>query len=440
MSRSRTLALLATTALLVSGLVIVGFGLLGNKTHTLHASVEAAVQMASGQEVRIAGRKVGEVGSIETVDGHAVVELKIQEDEIWPLPRGTTAGLRWGSTTSLAYRYVELHPGPRSAPDLPEDGVLKLADTETPFELDQSFRIFRGRTRGDLRSLVGEVADTVDGRGQQIQDGLREAPGGLNETAAFLRELSADQEALRTLVTSGDRATSALAKNEGELGELVGHAASTFDEFAVHSADQQEALDRAPAALAESTTTLARLDTSLVGLQALTSDLAPGASELRRLAPPARRAFAELNSVAPIAASALAAGRRASPPLRRLFTTGKDFLPRLGTTLGQLDPVVGCLRPYGPELAGNLSTWAGYNKNFDNGGHYARTFPLQVNPLLPTGTPMNSQQIIGLLGGTLKYAMPRPPGLNAGDPWFQPECGAGPESLDVSKDPEGAGK
>ena len=91
-------------------------------------------------------------------------------------------------------------------------------------------------------------------------------------------------------------------------------------------------------------------------------------------------------------------------------------------------------------MAGNLSTWAGYNKNFDNGGHYARTFPLQVNPLLPTGTPMNSQQIIGLLGGTLKYAMPRPPGLNAGDPWFQPECGAGPESLDVSKDPEGAGK
>ena len=386
-TRTRTLALLATTALLVSGAVIIGFGLFGDKPHTLHATFEAAVQVASGQEVRVAGRKVGEVGSIETVDGRAVVELKIQEDEIWPLPKGTTAGMRWGSTTSLAYRYIELHPGPRSAAGLPEDGILKLTDTETPFELDQSFRIFRGRTKGDLRSLVGEVADSVDGEGKAIQDGLREAPGGLNQTAAFLRELSADQEALRTLVTAGDRATSALASREGDLGELVGHAASTFDEFAVHSADQQQALDRAPTALAESTDTLARLDQSLVGLQALTSDLGPGARELRKLAPTARRAFSELNSVAPIASSALASGRRASPQLRRLFTTGKDFLPRLGTTLGGLDPLVGCLRPYGPELAGNLSTWAGYNKNFDNGGHYARTFPLQANPAAPDGHP-----------------------------------------------------
>ena len=109
MSRSRTLALLAITAC-SSRCGDRRVRAFGDKPHTLHASFEAAVQIASGQEVRIAGRKVGEVGSIETVDGRAVVELKIQEDEVWPLPRGTTAGLRWGSTTSLAYRYVELHP------------------------------------------------------------------------------------------------------------------------------------------------------------------------------------------------------------------------------------------------------------------------------------------------------------------------------------------
>ncbi len=440
MSTQRTLGV-AVSGLLIAVLVIVGFAAFGGgDSHKLHATFEGAVQMASGQEVRVAGRKVGEVGSIETVDGKAVVELNIQEDEVWPLPQGTKANLRWGSTTSLAYRYVELHPGPRSGADLPEEGVLKLADTQTPFELDESFRIFRGRTQRDLKDLVGEVAETIDGRGKQIEDGLAEAPGGLNATAAFVRELSADQEALRTLVVAGSEATGALASRDRELGELVAGAAATFDEFAIHSADQQRALDNAPSALAESRTTLARLDTSLVGLQALTDDLGPGARELRALAPPARRALAELNSIAPVATSALASGRRAAPPLRKLFTTGKDFLPRLGTTLGDLDPVVGCLRPYGPELAGNLSTWSGYNKNVDNGGHYARTFPLQANPLLVTGTPMNSEMITNLLPGRLKYAMPRVPGLNAGEPWFQPQCGAGPEALDASKDPEGAGK
>ena len=126
MSRSRTLALAGLSALFICVAVIVGFAAFGGETHKLHATFDAAVQMASGQEVRVAGRKVGEVGSIETVDGRAVVELNIQEDDVWPLPRGTTAGLRWGSTTSLAYRYVELHPGPKSAPDLPDDGVLKI--------------------------------------------------------------------------------------------------------------------------------------------------------------------------------------------------------------------------------------------------------------------------------------------------------------------------
>ena len=41
--------------------------------------------------------------------------------------------------------------------------------------------------------------------------------------------------------------------------------------------------------------------------------------------------------------------------------------------------MVGCLRPYGPELAGNMATWAGFNKNYDRAGRYARTFPLQAH-------------------------------------------------------------
>jgi phospholipid/cholesterol/gamma-HCH transport system substrate-binding protein len=114
-------------------------------------------------------------------------------------------------------------------------------------------------------------------------------------------------------------------------------------------------------------------------------------------------------------------------------------MPRLSSVLGQLVPVFDCLRPYTPELAGNLGTWTGYNQNYDSGGHYARTFPLQLNPLLLPGTPATTPQVIAAASGGLKYAMPRPPGLNAGQPWFQPQCDVGPASLDPSKDPEVSG-
>jgi virulence factor Mce-like protein len=419
---------------------IIGSALTGGDSHTLRASFESAVQLAPGQEVRMAGRKIGEIGTIETADGRAIVDLKVREKGIWPLHRGTTAGIRWGSTTSLAYRYIELHAGPASAPELPDKGLLTAADTKTAVELDQSYRIFRGRTKGDLKSLVSELGDTLDGEGPAIRTGLRSAPGGLDETAALLREFSADSAALRTLMVAGDSATGALAARQDDLGGLVDHAAATFDEFANHARAQQAALDRAPSAFGESTSTLQRLDTSLVGLQALVDDLRPGARQLRVLAPPARRAFAQLRSVAPVATAALRSGRRAAPGINRLLGTSIDFLPQLATVLNQAAPMFGCLRPYAPELAGNLATWTAYNKNFDTDGHYARTLPLQVNAAILPGTPLNSQQVTTVMKDRLKYAMPRPPGLNAGQPWFQPQCGAGPDSLDPSKDPEGAGK
>jgi virulence factor Mce-like protein len=436
----RVLAVLGISVVFAAVAFILGSALFGGESHTLRASFESAVQLAPGQEVRMAGRKIGEVGSIETADGRAIVDLKVREKGIWPLHRGTTANVRWGSTTSLAYRYIELHAGPASAPELPDKGLLTAADTRTAVELDQSYRIFRGRTKGDLKVLVGELGDTLDGRGPAIQRGLRSAGGGLDQTAALLREFSADANALRTLVVAGDSATGALASRRADLGGLVDHAAATFDEFADHARAQQAALDRAPRAFDESTTTLRRLDTSLVGLQALVDDLGPGAHQLRALARPARRAFAELRSVAPIATGALRSGRRAAPGIKRLLTTSTSFLPQLGGVLGQLEPMFGCLRPYAPELAGNLATWTGYNKNFDRGGHYARTFPLTANAAILPGTPLDSQQVTTLFAGRMNYAMPRPPGLNAGTPWFQPQCGAGPDSLDASKDPEGAGK
>jgi virulence factor Mce-like protein len=432
--------MVALGVVVVAAVVILASALGGGASHTLRASFEGAEQLAPGMELRMAGRKIGEVGKIETGDGRAIVELDVREDGVWPLHRGTTAGTRWGSTTSLAYRYIELHAGPSSAPKLPDNGLLTAAETRTPVELDESYRIFRGRTKGDLSKLVSELGDTLDGRGRALREGLRDTPAGLNGFADLLRELGADTNALRTLIVAGDSATSALASRRGDLGGLVDQAAATFDELAQHARAQQRALDRAPRAFSESTTTLRRLDTSLVGLQALVDDLGPGARQLRALARPARRALAELRDVVPLATSALRSGRKASPGIKSLLATGTDFLPDVGNVLGQLEPMFGCLRPYAPELAGNLATWTGYNKNFDQGGHYARTFPLIANPLIIPGTPLNSQQITTILSGRMNYAMPRPPGLNAGTPWFQPQCGAGPDSVDASKDPEGAGK
>ena len=430
--RGRYAALAALIAALVVALAIVVTA--GGDERTVRAAFASAINVVPGNEVRVAGRKVGEVASIEEVDGDAVVALRIEDDAAWPLPRGTGARIRYGTTAGYAARFVELHLGPASAPPTPEGGALRRSDTVTPVEFDQVFNTFDSATREDLRGLVSNLADTVDDRGRAISRSLQLAPAGLDQSAAILRELGADERALRTLVVAGDRTTRALAARDGELRELVSGAAATFDELAEHGRAQRASLDRFPTALGTGRTTLARLDTSIDGLQALVDDLRPGARELKRMSGPTRRAVRALRDVAPLATDALRTGRRAAPDIGRLASEGSTFLPELARVVDELAPVVACIRPYGPEVAGFVATWPGFQMYFDRSGHVARGKRVRL-PFLP-GTTLRSEQIVDATGKGIKYAMPRPPGLNVGQPWLLPECGAGADALDASKDPE----
>jgi len=426
--------LAAVAALVVVALATIALLSRGGGGHELRAAFDSAVQVVSGQEVRMGGRKVGSIREVDEADGVAVLKLGIDDDEAWPLHRGTTARLRWGSTSGYSLRYVELVPGPTTQPELPDEGLLPRVQTTTPVEIDTVMRVFRGRGRADLGATVDELGATFGPRAKDLSRTLRESPAGLDALADVLDALGSDEHALRTLVRAGERTTSALAAREGQLGEVVGHAAQTLNAVATRAGAVRVSLEQLPPTLTTSRATLGRLDRSLVGLQDLVGKLAPGTTALRRMAPAARGALRELRAVAPLASSTLRRGTNAAPALTRLLRSGTPFMDRLGPALARLAPVLGCVRPYTPELAGFLSTWIGYTKNFDAQGHYARI--LVEAPPVVVGTQQSSAQVVGSKGGNLHYAMPRPPGLNAGRPWLQPECGAGPDALDPSKDPE----
>ena len=217
------------------------------------------------------------------------MKLDISDDGVWPLHRGTTARLRWGSTSGYALRYIELKPGPESAPALADDGLLPRVHTTTPVELDQVYRVFRGRGKADLGAIVDELSATFGPRAKPLSAALRQSPAGLDQLAEVLDALGSDERALRTLVVAGDRTASALAAREGQLGEVVGQAAQTFDEVATHAGAVRESLERLPGTLSASESTLERLDGSIAGLHGLVRVLGPGASALRADGAPGAR-------------------------------------------------------------------------------------------------------------------------------------------------------
>ncbi len=429
-------------AIVVAVLVAVGLAVFGTGTassHYLEAGFANAQQMTPGQQVRIAGRPVGEIAGIrlDRQSGTAVVTLKISDAGVWPLPQGSYAVARWGSNTAYLGRYTEIIPGPASNPPLPDGGILTERQDQTAFELDQAYDIFRGPTAKQTQTLLNRLGETLDTEGPALKRGVHAAPSGLGQAADLVDSLSQNEYDLKTLAVAGDRTLSALNARSPQLQTVVSTAAGTFDTFAQHTADEQAALAKANPSLTSAQTTFARLDTSLGKLTTLVDNVRPGVPRLARLAATADAALTTLRSVAPQATDTLTDGIGAAPQLSKLFSAGDRVFPSTATALSTATPMVACVRPYTPDIAGFLTTWSGFTSHYDAGGHYARTFELTTIPALLPGTADDAATAIAQSPG-ITYAFPRPPGLNEGHPYFIPQCGVTAAALNPADDPESA--
>jgi virulence factor Mce-like protein len=424
--------MLALLAAVVAGVLVLRGG---GDAHTVRAAFASAVQVVPGQDVRIAGRKVGKITKVALTGGEVVLTLQVDDGPHWPLRRGTVARLRFGLPASYASRYVDITPGPADQPALRDGGILTTADTITPVEFDQMYRIFGPRTRENLKALLDNAAGTLDGHAGDLRRAFTRGSRGLRSVSGVARELGEDRAALHTLVTAVAQTSDELARHENGLRGLIDNTGATFDELQDNASAVQESLDRFPDALRSGRRTLARTDRSLVGLQGLVDDLRPGAAGLGEISPTVRRGLSTQRRVAPRLETSLRTGRRSLPAITRFVSEATPFLPQLSGVLKRLGPMLGCVRPYAPEIAGFLGTWLSFTANFDNVGRYARGSQRMttINP----GTHNNTVQTLAEHPpGALTYAMPRPPGMNAGKPWLLPQCGITKDALDPSKDPE----
>jgi virulence factor Mce-like protein len=405
-----------------------------SEPHHVRVALPSALSLVPGLDVQVDGVDAGKISKVDYRDGRAVVELGIDGDH-WPLHAGTTARVRYGTTVGNGTRRVDIEPGPASAPALADGGIIPARQAYPPVEIDQVFNTLDRRTRRHLQGTVQRAADGLSGHAAALNRGIGQSAKGLTATGALIQDLAADTGAMRGLVVNAHRTTRVLAARRAAVADLVTVAASTFDEFGSRSAAVRAALSRLPGTLSEVRGTLRRLDASVGGLQPLFVDLRPGAASLRSLAPVARAAVTRLRRVAPTGTGALEALRAAAPDVRALLAEAPPVVQRLTPTLAQLAPMLACVRPYAPEAAGTLSNWASYTKNYDGISHYARV-KVTASPYSLNSTPDVTTESYMKLLPMLSYALPRPPGLNAGTPWFLPECGAGPDSLDPAKDPE----
>jgi ABC-type transporter Mla subunit MlaD len=427
-----------------------------SEPHHVRAEFSSAFNLVSGLPIDVDGLQVGKIASVQyDSDGGAIVDLGISNGRFWPLHRGTTVESRWGSTIGNGTRRLDLVPGPMSAPALPDGGIIDTADTLPAVDLDQVLNVFTADTRTHLTSMLGNLGSGVAGQSQALHNGINYSPPAVTAANNVLTDLGSDTYALQGLVLNGDRLTAALASRAPAISDLVTVTAQTFGELSAHAAGVENTVQDLPGALTEARGTLARLDTSVGILTPLITELRPGAAELTPLAAAMRPALAELRSVVPIGVTTLRQATAAAPSITKLLAAGAPFMPKLQSVASELAPMVACIRPYAPELGGALvganswvSTYVLERPNAAPGvtftgaqqGQFVRQHGIRAMVqasqttlhLIPPG--ISTQAFINLTGKG--YAEPRPPGLSVGQPWFLPQCGAGPNSLNPADDPE----
>src|SRR5215213_2107330 len=130
-----------------------------------------ATVLAVESDVRISGVSVGKVKAINLSNegdyADAVIEL---DSQYAPIPENTRAILR--AKTLLGETYVELTPGDKSEPSVPEGGSLPPAQVANSVQLDEVFRTFNKPTRQAFQAWMEGSAAALRGRGADFGEAL----------------------------------------------------------------------------------------------------------------------------------------------------------------------------------------------------------------------------------------------------------------------------
>lgn len=352
------------------------FGDDGSRNYQLQ--FETGGQLVRGNEVLVAGQKVGSIDSLDlTDDGQAEITISTER----PLTEGTTAQIRATSLSGIANRYIALQMGPGDE-ELPDGATIAADKTTSPVDIDQLFSIFDSDTRESLQNVFKGQAAIYAGDPQLSREAYKYLAPGLQSTERFLAELTRDQEVFAQFLASGADVLGSIAERREDLSSLTENANSALSAIAAESDSLDRALAVLPPTMRQANTTFVNLRAALDDVDQLvetsypaTEDLAPFLRDLRPVAEKAVPVVGDLAATVnrPGASNDLTEALRQAPALERAAArtraTGID-------AMDVSEENVAVTRAYSPDITAFISRLSQVTSNYSADGHYARTMPV----------------------------------------------------------------
>jgi virulence factor Mce-like protein len=306
------------------------------KGYEVQADFPEATLLAQTADVRISGVPVGRVVKMTREGNRTRVTMDIKSHYA-PIPSDTRAMLRL--KTLFGETYVELTPGSQTAPKLEDGGLLPNSQIARSVELDEVLKTFEPKTRAAFQRWLQSQANSIQGRGADINASFGSLPGFVGSADNLLVTLDAQSAAVRRLVSATGEFFGAISQREGELRGLITDSNTLFQTTAARNQDLASVFRELPRFERESTLTLPQLTAFAKQARPVVQQLQPAATaatplfrDLNRLAPQFDGFFQRLDGV-------IAASKSGLPAFDRIVSQIPGLLDAFQPVLRNVNPV-----------------------------------------------------------------------------------------------------
>ncbi|MGH2978315.1 MAG: MlaD family protein [Solirubrobacterales bacterium] len=387
--RRRLLIALAAVGVVVALVVGIGAGEEDGGDYKVRAIFNSAAFAIPGQDVMIAGAKVGAIDELEVTDDlRAAVILKIDDPGFQDFRQDAECQIRLQSV--IGEKLVECQPTqprpegeppPPPLPEIPEgqDGagqrLLPVEQTLTPVGEDLIRNVMRRPYRERFGIILNEFGAGLAGRGKDLRKVIRGANPALRELDKVLRILADQNRLLADGARSGDRVLAEWAQKRKNVSNLIVQANITAQATAEERANLERNFETFPRFLRELKPTMARLGSLSEEMTPVFRDLGVVGEDvsriLRMLGPFSRAgipAFETLGDTADAGSRALQAAQPTIEDLGDFTSQARNLSTNLSKLLRNLRDEDGIERLMDLIYYVALST-----NGFDRFGHYLRT-------------------------------------------------------------------
>jgi phospholipid/cholesterol/gamma-HCH transport system substrate-binding protein len=274
----------AGAALCVAILAIVLILFTGGKSYSVKAIFQNASQLVNGNLVEVAGNTIGTVGGISlTPNGQAQITLNISNPIFQPLHQGTIATVRVASLSGIANRYVQLEPGPATAPKIPSGGVIPPQDTNSAVDLDELFDTLNPPTRRALQEVIQGSAKQYAGHAQEAEQAFQYLNPAIDSTSVLFHELNRNTPSFTNFIVKSADLLRDIAQRQADLSGLIRNLSTTTAALASQHTALGESIQRLPGFMQLADTTFVNLRTALDDLTPLVNASKPVAPKLQKL-------------------------------------------------------------------------------------------------------------------------------------------------------------